>query len=169
MVYSKVLACLHVGSPSFPHDLITFIYRVVFEPIFCSWHIFFFVLFIVYFYIFLFLFSFFIFSAFIIPSTFLTYPAGPSTARSEAFWSDNSLHVCGRRFMSVSCVHFCACMCVCACVCLLCTVTLSLLCVREPSEREREREVGELLSCLFSGAILTATSAALGYDRGEIC
>ena len=24
---SKVLACLHVGSPSFPHDLITFICR----------------------------------------------------------------------------------------------------------------------------------------------
>jgi hypothetical protein len=27
----------------------------------------------------------------------------------------------------------------------------------------------ELLSCLFSGAILTATSAALRYARGEIC
>ena len=31
------------------------------------------------------------------------------------------------------------------------------------------RGVGELLSCLFSGAILTATSAALGHARGEIC
>ena len=31
--YSKLLACLHVGSPSFPHDLISFIYRAVFNPI----------------------------------------------------------------------------------------------------------------------------------------
>jgi hypothetical protein len=66
MVYSKVVACLHVGSPSLPHDFITFIYRVrervlfigtqfsnlytavevVFNPIFCSWQIFLFDLFI---------------------------------------------------------------------------------------------------------------------------
>jgi hypothetical protein len=46
MVYSKVLACLHVGSPSLPHDFITFIYRVVFNPIVCSWQIFLFDLFI---------------------------------------------------------------------------------------------------------------------------
>ena len=94
------LLLLHVCSPSFPHDLITFIYRVVFNPNFCSWHIFFILSFFSFYY----------------PLTFLIYPAGPSTA-SEAFRSD-SLHVSGGRFMSVSCVHFCACMCVCACVCV---------------------------------------------------
>ena len=102
---------------------------------------------------------------------FLIYPAGPSTA-SEAFRSD-SLHVSGRRFMFVSCVHFCACMCVCACVCVrvcVCYVLSHFLYyVWESRARESVRGVGELLSCLFSGAIRTATSAALGYARGEIC
>ena len=142
MVYSKVLACLHVGSPTFPHDLITFICRVGFNPFFCSWHIFFFVLFIVYCLLFIsFLFLFYsLFFILLVPVFCFFYPAGPSTA-SEAFRSD-SLHVSGRRFMSVPCVHFCAYMCVCACVCLLCTVTLSLLCVREPRERENERGGG---------------------------
>ena len=113
MVYSKVLACLHVGSPSLPHDLITFIYRVVL-PIFCSWHILFFVLFLFIFYFILFYFILYFFS-FYYPLHISYLPCWTEYCKVRR--SGRTAYMFPAKvFVCVMCEFLCVYVCVCVCV-----------------------------------------------------
>ena len=117
---SKVLACLHVGSPSFPHDLITFIYRVVLIQ--------FFVLGIFIFYFFIFYF----FKLF-----FLSYPyfyfLFTLLARVLQVRRSGQTLIRFRRRVYVCIMYASLCLCVClrVCVCYVLSHFHYYVCVRE--------------------------------------
>jgi hypothetical protein len=119
MVYSKVLACLHIGSPSFPHDLI---------------YCFMCLLFILFYFICILFFIFYPFITRIFISYFLftlldrVLQVRCSGRTAYMFLAEG--YVC------VICAFLCVYVCVCVCVSVMYCHTFFIMCER--AERERE-------------------------------